>query len=101
MTFDARKISVPNSPFEFIGLDGQTYAIPNINTLSGAQAKRLRENDESVLAEICDADTFDAIDAMTVGVQAELSKAWVAHGQGTGKAGSPSRGTSSPRRRRR
>ncbi|MDH2392312.1 hypothetical protein QCN29_26755 [Streptomyces sp. HNM0663] len=96
MAFDARKIADTQNtePFVFIGLDGDEYELPNVNTLTGEQARRFRQGDESVLEEIADPDTMDAIDEMPVGVQAELSRAWVEHGGQPGKAASRS-----PRRR--
>lgn len=92
MVFDARKVAAEQNtePFVFTGLDGEEYELPNINTLTGEQARRFREGDDSVLEDIADEDTFDAIDEMPVGVQGELSRAWVAHGQRAGKAGSRS-----------
>lgn len=92
MVFDARKVAAEQNtdPFVFTGLDGEEYELPNINTLTGEQARRFREGDESVLEDIADEDAFDAIDEMSVGVQGELSRAWVAHGQRAGKAGSRS-----------
>lgn len=112
MAFDARKVAAEQNtePFPFTGLDGEEYELPNINTLSGGQARRLREGDDTVLEEIADDDTLDAIEEMPVGVQGELSRAWVAHGAKAGKAGSrssarrssakPSRSTSSSGARR-
>lgn len=92
MGFDARKVAAEQNtePFVFTGLDGEEYELPNINTLTGEQARRFRQGDESVLEEIADEDTLDAIDDMPVGVQGELSRAWVAHGGKPGKAGSRS-----------
>ena len=92
MAFDARKVAAEQNtePFAFTGLDGEEYELPNINTLTGEQARRFRQGDESVLEEIADDDTLDAIDDMPVGVQGELSKAWVLHGDKPGKAASRS-----------
>jgi hypothetical protein len=112
MVFDARKVAAEQNtePFVFTGLDGEEYELPNVNILTGDQARRFREGDDSVLEEIADDDALDAIDEMPVGVQGELSKAWVLHGQKQGKAGSrssrrrssakPSRPTSSSAGRR-
>jgi hypothetical protein len=98
MAFDARKIAgqLSSEPFEFTGMDGEPYELPNINTLTGAQGKRLKAGDETVIAELVEQDVIDAMDEMPVGVQAELSKAWVEHGGRSGKAASPS---SAPRTR--
>jgi hypothetical protein len=92
MVFDARKVAAEQNtePFVFTGLDGEEYELPNVNTLTGEQARRFRQGDDSVLEEIADEDTLDAIDDMPVGVQGELSKAWVEHGNRAGKAGSRS-----------
>lgn len=112
MVFDARKVASEQNtePFVFTGLDGEEYELPNINTLTGEQARRFRQGDDKVLEDIADEDTLDAIDEMPVGVQGELSKAWVAHGDRSGKAASrssarrssakPSRSTSSSAARR-
>lgn len=100
MAFDARKIADTMSaePFVFTGMDGEEYELPNINTLTGEQGKRFREGDESVIDEIADTDVVAAIDAMPLGVQGELSKAWVRFGQ-SGKAGSRSSAPRKPRKR--
>ncbi|MEU2180115.1 hypothetical protein [Streptomyces thermolilacinus] len=90
MTFDARKVIPSARPFPFVGLDGETYKLPNINTLTGEQSRRLKGGDESVLAEIADPDAYEAIEAMPLGVQAQLAHAWIEHGGQPGKAGSPS-----------
>ena len=112
MVFDARKIAAEQNtdPFVFTAMDGDEYELPNINTLTGEQARRFREGDDSVLEDLADEDAYDAIEEMPVGVQGELSKAWVLHGQRAGKAGSrssrrrssakPSRSTSSSTGRR-
>lgn len=112
MAFDARKIALNTEPFVFTGMDGEQYEMPNINTLSGEQARRFREGDETVLEEIADDDTLDAIDEMPVGVQSKLSRAWVEHGDTVGKGASrssrrhrhakpsPSTSSSGARRRR-
>lgn len=99
MPFDARKIadSMSAEPFVFTGLDGEEYELPNINTLTGEQGKRFRQGDESVLEEVADPEVVAAIDAMPLGVQSELSRAWVKFGE-SGKAASRS---SAPRRPRR
>ncbi|MGW0933662.1 hypothetical protein [Streptomyces sp. NPDC002666] len=92
MAFDARKIAAEQStvPFQFIGMDGQTYELPNINTLTGTQGKRLKGGDESVMEEIADPDAYAALDEMPLGVQEQLSRAWVAAGGDSGKEASPS-----------
>ncbi|MEU3318848.1 hypothetical protein [Streptomyces sp. NPDC006785] len=92
MTFDARKIAAAQSatPFEFIGMDGQRYELPNINTLTGAQGRRLKAGDDSVLEEIATEETQAAMDALPLGVQEELSRAWVQAGGESGKGASPS-----------
>ncbi|MFB6948892.1 hypothetical protein ACFV85_14990 [Streptomyces niveus] len=100
MAFDARKIAAKQNtdPFPFTGMDGEEYELPNINTLTGEQGKRFRTGDESVLEEIADDDVLDAIDEMPLGVQSELSRAWVMHGGTPGKAAS--RSSARPRRRK-
>ncbi|MFP3990649.1 hypothetical protein U9R90_24930 [Streptomyces sp. E11-3] len=98
MAFDARKIAAEQNtdPFVFTGMDGEEYELPNINTLSGEQARRFREGDESVLEELADDDVLDAIDEMPVGVQGQMSRAWVEHGGQPGKAASRSSGRRKP-----
>lgn len=92
MAFDARKVAAEQNtePFVFTGMDGEEYELPNINTLTGEQARRFREGDESVLEELVDEEVLDAIDEMPVGVQGQMSRAWVAHGDQAGKAASRS-----------
>lgn len=97
--FDARKLAadLAGEPFEFIGMDGRTHQLPNINSLTGAQARRFKAGDESVLEDVASPKAVKAMDDLPIGIQKELALAWVQHGGRSGKAGSPS---SPPRKRR-
>ncbi|MFH0243590.1 hypothetical protein ACGRHY_14450 [Streptomyces sp. HK10] len=97
--FDARKAveELSEEPFEFIGLDGRTYRLPNAQTVSGHQANRIRTGDETVLKEIADPDAYHAIMEMPTTVGADLARAWIRHSGRVGKEPSPS---SRPRKRR-
>lgn len=97
MTFDARKLAaeLPDEPFEFIGMDGETYQLPNAARLTGAQAQRFKAGDDSVLQEVADEDAYEAIMALPVRLSEPLAQAWIEHGRG-GKAA----GASSPRPKR-
>lgn len=100
MAFDARKLAaeLAREPFQFIGVDGRTYSLPNINSLTGVQGKRFMAGDESVIAEVASAAAVEAIDALPLAVQEQLARAWVEHSGQSGKGASPS---SRPRKRRR
>lgn len=101
MVFDARKLAadLAQEPFEFIGMDGRTYRLPNINSLTGAQARRFKSGDESVLVDVAAKESVDAMEDLPIGVQRELAQAWVKHGGQSGKAASPSSPRRKPRRR--
>lgn len=101
MVFDARKLAADLSqePFEFIGMDGRTYRLPNINSLTGAQARRFKAGDESVLEDVAAKESVAAMDDLPLSVQRELAQAWVKHGGQSGKAASPSSPRRKPRRR--
>ncbi|WP_199553197.1 hypothetical protein [Streptomyces sp. N35] len=92
MTFDARRVAgeQASKPFEFTGMDGATYELPNINTVTGAQAKRMKAGDDSVFEEIASPRVVRAMDEMPVGVQESLVRAWIAHGGASGKGVLPS-----------
>jgi hypothetical protein len=100
MAFDARKVAgeLAREPFEFTGMDGRTYTLPNINTLTGAQARRFMAGDESVIEEVANPAAVAALDAMPLNVQEQLARAWISYSGESGKGASPS---SRPRRRRR
>lgn len=89
MTFDARKLAaeLPDEPFPFIGMDGETYQLPNAATLTGAQAHRMQAGDDDVLEEIADPDVYEALMAMPVKLSGPLAQAWIEHGRAAGKAG--------------
>jgi hypothetical protein len=101
MVFDARKLAAELSlqPFEFIGMDGRTYQMPNINSLTGEQARRFKAGDEAVLEEIASPQAYEAIEQMPIGVQRRMAQDWVRHGGQPGKAASPSSPRRRPRRR--
>ncbi|WP_171110637.1 MULTISPECIES: hypothetical protein [unclassified Streptomyces] len=101
MVFDARKVVPSREPFPFIGMDGQRYELPNINTLTGEQMNRLQGGDESVMEEIADEDALDAIEAMPLAARMQLAQAWAVHGGRPGKAASPSSRTPGRKRRSR
>lgn len=91
MVFDARKLAadLPDDPFQFVGMDGETYELPNSSRLTGAQAQRFKDGDDSVLQDVADPDTYQAIMAMPVTLTENLAAAWIRHGR-RGKEAGPS-----------
>jgi len=88
--------------FDFVGMDGDTYSLPPISTLTARQARRLQDGDFDVLTEIAPPEVCAAIDDLPVGVLEELGEAWSSAVGETGKSGSassktPRRGTPSKR----
>jgi hypothetical protein len=94
MVFDAREAAEKASweSFEFIGLDGETYQLPNVASMTGAQTTRFNEGDPTVLEEITDPDTYAALMALPNGVAEDLVRLWQRHGS-AGKGPSPSSAT--------
>lgn len=103
MVFDARQLAadLPDEPFEFIGMDGETYHLPNAATLTGAQAQRFKAGDDAVLEEVADPDAYAAIMAMPVQLSGDLAQAWIEHAGRAGKADGPSSARRKPTKRSR
>lgn len=93
MTFDARaateKLRSTLDDFEFTGLDGETYTLPNLKGVEAGALERFREGSLQVLGEIADEDTYQAFLAMPNGVAEQLVTAWTEHSGMAGKAPSP------------
>jgi hypothetical protein len=106
MTFDARKIEAETAdeyqPFEFTGLDGETYHLPHPMELTTGQAEQaniaMRQGDDSMLLAIF--ETFepaaaDAVRAMHIRVTTRLFQAWrdsvSEEGKGRSESSSPNR----------
>lgn len=94
--FDAREAAavLPNAPFPFIGMDGETYELPNASVITGAQAERLFTGDLTVIREIGGQVVYDAVMALPARLQVDFANAWTKHSRESGKEDSPS----SPRR---
>lgn len=94
MVFDARQAAEKASwdPFPFIGLDGETYQLPNVASMTGAQTTRFNAGDASVLEEVADPDSYAALMALPNGVAEQLATEWLSHGR-AGKGPSPSSAT--------
>jgi hypothetical protein len=94
MVFDARQAAETASwePFPFIGLDGETYQLPNVASMTGAQTERFNKGDASVLEEITGPDTYAALMALPNGVAEDLMRLWQGYGR-AGKGPSPSSAT--------
>jgi hypothetical protein len=100
MVFDARQLAdeASWSDFEFIGLDGETYRLPNVASMTGEQTKRFNEGDATVMEEIADPDSYAALMELPNGIAEELAATWLRHGR-AGKERSPSSPTR-PRKKR-
>jgi hypothetical protein len=100
MVFDARQAAETASwePFPFIGLDGETYQLPNVASMTGAQTTRFNAGDATVMEEIADPDAYAALMSLPNGVAEQLAKEWLNYGR-AGKEPSRSSATR-PRRKR-
>lgn len=84
MTFSAKKTlaDLDLKPFPFEDLAGIAYELPHLKSLNTKQAEAALSGDMSgELAALIGPETTAAIDAMPVGVQQELAKAWLAHSE--------------------
>jgi hypothetical protein len=91
VVFDARPLHTAsaNLPrFEFIDLDGETQSLPNVGSMTTAQAERFQSGDLAVLGELGGIDAYKAVQAMSMSASEHLAQAWLAHGGERGKAGS-------------
>jgi len=96
MVFDARELAagLPSAPFEWIGMDGETYQLPNAAVVTGAQADRLMAGDLTIIKDLASGDVYEAVMDLPVRLQVQFADAWVKHSRSPGKGASPS----SPRR---
>lgn len=89
MTFDAREAlkqaEIKHPPFEFIGMDGETYELPNPYLLRPAELRRqlgLEPDDDMVTVgpdeflEKCVPEQWAAIQEMPLVVQNDIIDAW-------------------------
>lgn len=83
---DARDLvaELDDTPFEFVGLDGKTYTLPNVQTLPSNLGKRFAAGDETVLEELAP-KAYKAIMEMPNGVAGKLLLLWVEAGGVAGK----------------
>lgn len=88
MTFDARDHLVDLPNYEFTGLDGVTYTLPNIAALTMRQLMAVAAGDMTVLREINE-KAYEAILDMPVTVSEQLAADWVQAGEQAGKSPSP------------
>lgn len=79
--------------FEFIGMDGKTYVLPPVSTVTTGQAKRLLAGDLSILNEIASPEACAALDDLPIGVFEDLGNAWYESAEEAGKSGSASPST--------
>jgi len=81
-------------PFEFVGLDGETYELPNVETLTERQVERISVNGElkEVLGELAP-DALDEIAGMPVYASQKLAELWLSGAGESGKSPAPSRRT--------
>lgn len=94
--FDAREHVHELPDFEFTGIDGETYRLPNIGTLIGEQLMELDADNVSLIKDL-DADAYQAIMQMPRATMQRLFVAWMAHGDEAGKeAPKRSKSTSTP-----
>lgn len=95
--FDARTeaAKLPTEPFQFIGMDGETYQLPNVSGITGHQAERLFGGDLTVIRELASEREFEAVMAFPVRLQLGFADAWTAHARESGKEDSQSSPTPS------
>lgn len=97
--FDARAAAEAHAKqhggelFEFVGMDGETYYLPPVSTVTTGQAKRLMGGDLTVLEEVASAEACAALDELPIGVFEDLGNAWYESAEEAGKSGSASRST--------
>lgn len=91
-TIDARDIAeaVSEEPFYFIGMDGERYELPNVNTIPNRDGERINQGDTGTLRKYVPQDAFEALMDMPLGVSKKVMRAWGEHGDDGGKEGSPS-----------
>lgn len=77
------------SPFEFTGLDGELYELPNAKSLTAKQLQSVQTGDDTVLAELAP-EAYEAMMQMPVGVTEQLGAAWFAQIEEVGKSPSAS-----------
>jgi hypothetical protein len=97
MAFDARAAAAESAdedypPFEFIGLDGNTYELPNPLTLTEREVARIREGDNGPLEERSP-EGFEAMQDLPLHISLQLGQAWFDSAEEAGKSPSPSRAT--------
>lgn len=97
--FDARAAAEATAddypPFEFVGLDGETYQLPNLLTLTERQIARINRGEQAQLIAEIAPEAWSAIEEMPVHVSRQLGEAWAAEGGEAGKSPGRSRRTSS------
>ena len=90
MVFDARAAAAEVDeaeeypPFEFIGLDGETYQLPNILTFTEREALRISKGDYGPLEERSP-EAFEAMQDLPLHVSTQLGEAWWAEVDDSGK----------------
>lgn len=96
MAFDARKVVAEKGddyqPYEFTGLDGKQYQLPNVKTLTFRQVEHLDDDPKAVIQEIAP-DAYDALADLPLYAWEALGVEYQEHGEEAGKSPSPSRAT--------
>lgn len=102
VVFDARaaadQAAEEYPPFQFTGMDGELYELPNVMLLESGVAKRMNEammsGDEGRLMELFDQafppEAVEAMDALPAIVMGQLMDAWKSMVDDEGKPLSPS-----------
>lgn len=98
MTFDAREVAAAVDeatypPFPFIGLDGQTYQLPNAMTMTERQASAVRNGDETAARALLGDEAWEALADLPLHVSQALGEAWFGEMGEAGKSPGPSRAT--------
>lgn len=93
MAFDARVAAAAKSdgaqPYEFTGMDGETYQLPPMGSLTGEQTLRFQDGDLTVIEEVADEATYNAVLAMPIAIYEDFGEDWGQSDGNLGKASSP------------
>src|SRR5690554_1531531 len=103
MGFDAREAAKRQGhldDYDFVGMDGEGYTLPNLKGVQTALVERFQSGDMEALREIAGDDAYEAIAEMPNGVSAELVEDWARHSGMGGKAASPSSQRKTPGKQR-
>lgn len=92
--FDVRAAAAVNSDdypgFEFIGLDGKQYTLPNPLLFTEREVARIRAGDQTPIEERAP-EAFEALQDLPMHVTVKLGEAWWGSAEEAGKSLRPSR----------